>query len=778
MTQRWGWSDAAVAAGLVLSVLLLWKLRLMDPASQPYRMLSSNGDLYTQIYPMAFRGAAWIRAGHVPLWNPFQYGGHPFLATGIYGVLYPFNFPYLLLPTAAAMEAVVLLHLSAVGVFMYAFARAIDLGRPAATLAAITFIFSGFMVAQSLWFPPAMCAATWLPLALLAIERMVRTRSVTWAVGLGAAVALAFLAGWPQTWLYSIYAIAAYGVMRLGVALRAPAERSHVGHILLLFVLAATLSAGLMAGQLLPGLELQGLGPRRAGGLSLQQILILGGSTSPRWLLDEALRSVPGEPSLASVGILAFLLVPLAIFVRPLRAWTYCFAVLLVFSAGVVMSADSPIFRLYHALPGMSWFRAPLRILYLQAFAAAALSGIGLELLTAPRPRAALHQRVRLIAMVAAIAALLFLATAPTDLRSRVFLLLGALLTGAALWTPRPVGRLALAVAIISVVWWNLFSNTVNGFVHPYHDTTPFDAERKVLEFIHANQGFERTYFHAPIPSPPIMAKQGTLREIYSITDYEPLSLRRYDRFFHLLESTATHRLADNTFTGRLNADPAAPTFGLIDLMSVRYIVTAKREAQFKTDLQKRHRSWRVSPMSPLLSTKLVLFENQDVLPRAFVAHGIVRAEDEEAALAAITAPGFDPRTTVVLEGGPPTGADLPAGTMEPARLLRYEPSTVSVEATAARPGYLVLTDTFFPGWTATVDDAPVPILRANYLFRAVAVPAGRHTVTFAYAPRSFALGIGITIASLVIMIVLVVGSRVQLMRAKSSVAATSAPIT
>jgi uncharacterized membrane protein YfhO len=64
-----------------------------------------------------------------------------------------------------------------------------------------------------------------------------------------------------------------------------------------------------------------------------------------------------------------------------------------------------------------------------------------------------------------------------------------------------------------------------------------------------------------------------------------------------------------------------------------------------------------------------------------------------------------------------------------------------------------VLTDTFYPGWTASVDGSPQPILRANYLFRAVRLPAGDHRVTFVYAPRSFAWGAGIALTTAALLI-------------------------
>ena len=63
--------------------------------------------------------------------------------------------------------------------------------------------------------------------------------------------------------------------------------------------------------------------------------------------------------------------------------------------------------------------------------------------------------------------------------------------------------------------------------------------------------------------------------------------------------------------------------------------------------------------------------------------------------------------------------------------------------------GYLVLSDPFYPGWRAELDGSPAEILRANYAFRAVAVPAGSHTVTMTFRPASWIAGLAISLATL-----------------------------
>ncbi|MDE2993637.1 MAG: YfhO family protein, partial [Chloroflexota bacterium] len=95
-------------------------------------------------------------------------------------------------------------------------------------------------------------------------------------------------------------------------------------------------------------------------------------------------------------------------------------------------------------------------------------------------------------------------------------------------------------------------------------------------------------------------------------------------------------------------------------------------------------------------------------------------------------------------DGGAASGA---------ATLVVEEPERIIVETDAARPGILVLTDTFYPGWRVTVDGAPASLLQANYLFRGVHVPAGAHRIEFTYHPTPFQRGLLVSALTLAIVL-------------------------
>jgi hypothetical protein len=133
------------------------------------------------------------------------------------------------------------------------------------------------------------------------------------------------------------------------------------------------------------------------------------------------------------------------------------------------------------------------------------------------------------------------------------------------------------------------------------------------------------------------------------------------------------------------------------------------------------------------------VYEHVATLPRAFVVHQATVLADDEAALAALGNPAFDPAQTAILAEGQELTGDI---TGSPAEIVAYEPELVRVRASLDTPGYLVLTDTDYPGWQAKVDGQPAPIVRADLYFRAVALAAGEHEITFHYRPTRTYLGL------------------------------------
>jgi uncharacterized membrane protein YfhO len=143
------------------------------------------------------------------------------------------------------------------------------------------------------------------------------------------------------------------------------------------------------------------------------------------------------------------------------------------------------------------------------------------------------------------------------------------------------------------------------------------------------------------------------------------------------------------------------------------------------------------------------MYENPRALPRAWLVGRSLVYPSHEERLAFMTTPSFDPRRAVVLEtGAAEEGAEDVKGALG---LEASEAGHYAFRVETPVDAYLVLTESFYPGWTARVDGAPAEILRADHLFQAVRLSAGRHKVTFTY--RSRFLGLGFALAALTALV-------------------------
>ncbi len=152
-------------------------------------------------------------------------------------------------------------------------------------------------------------------------------------------------------------------------------------------------------------------------------------------------------------------------------------------------------------------------------------------------------------------------------------------------------------------------------------------------------------------------------------------------------------------------------------------------------------------------SDQTTVIENADALPRAFLIHA-AEILDDAATLARLRAYTFDPRQVVLLaDGDARADASPEQADDESVEIVAYQPEHVELAVTAKRQGYVILSDTWYPGWTAWLDGKPTALYRADYTFRAVKVDAGTHKIEFDYAPMSFYLGAAISVTTLMVLV-------------------------
>jgi Bacterial membrane protein YfhO len=234
-------------------------------------------------------------------------------------------------------------------------------------------------------------------------------------------------------------------------------------------------------------------------------------------------------------------------------------------------------------------------------------------------------------------------------------------------------------------------------------------------------------------------AKVGTYFEVPVLNDVEPLSLVDFRAYADALRGGAPADVTalPTVFMGEVAPPRDRYDSRLLNLAGVRFVVTddagVANVAKWFSDEVKLS-AWA-------RSGDQIVYENRAAFPRAF----FVPSEDAHGATAncldVLRSPGFDPATAVLLEESATSAPrSEPRGTASVA-IHAYAPSEVRLAIASDASGFVVLTDAFYPGWTATIDGTDAPILRADCFFRAVRVTAGKHDITFRYTPRSFLLG-------------------------------------
>lgn len=183
--------------------------------------------------------------------------------------------------------------------------------------------------------------------------------------------------------------------------------------------------------------------------------------------------------------------------------------------------------------------------------------------------------------------------------------------------------------------------------------------------------------------------------------------------------------------------DPATglPNENALDLLNTRYVVAPGTLPGLEPVYQDEQ-------------TGMVVSENPDAVPRAFFVGETEVVADPEAAWQRLRDPAFDPRRTALLaeplDGFATTPLDSAATAT--ATLERYTPDEIVWRVQTDAPRLLVVSEVYYPaGWTATLDGAPVPIVRADYLLRAVPVPPGEHTLVMRFAPAREAASVWIS---------------------------------
>ena len=367
--------------------MLPWRAERTPPEKPRWDALLWDG--MAQYYPWRSFAARMARRGLVPLWNPHEFCGTPFVANGQSAFFYPPNWLFFIVDTRYAFGLLAAMHYLLAGLFVLLLGRELGLSAGAAVTGAVAFMFGGFIVAWT-ELPTLMNSAVWLPAAAWAIERSFRRPSITGPVWLAVALAMTLLAGHLQIAAYVCLTAGAHLSARAVWALCRARRGAVPGKALLLCVMAFGAAACLAAIQLLPTLELAKLSSRggvRAdeAGFRFRADRALKPVMLPTFVLPDFLgtprewaeHGLPYSETCGYVGKLTLLLALVGLFgARPRPAVFFAGLALIAVNAargGVVARL------LYYHVPGMAQAGGFARILCVYTFAVAVLAALGAD---------------------------------------------------------------------------------------------------------------------------------------------------------------------------------------------------------------------------------------------------------------------------------------------------------------------------------------------------------------------------------------------------------------
>lgn len=717
----------AVVAPLDLELLMEpWKSECAAQFPAFHEVQTPLLDCMTQYHPWRVYARECLRAGELPLWDPYAFCGTPLLANQQTGVFYPPNLLFWLLPLRYAYTWAAYLALVLAGAFTWGLARELGISRSGAALSVMGFVSSGFVVAWLCYMGPVN-SFLWAPLGVWMVFRYSRRRELPCLLGLALAAACTILGGHAQAGLYALAMMLA-STLYVSLAPREGEPAVPLGRRLLPMVPllgAVALGLALAAAQVLPTLELTGLNYRTGGetlpprGLQLRQLNVL---VAPQahgniaWLSEGLFPAYGFHNYVETTGYVALVAVWLGAFAAAFgtdrRRWLFVGALL----AGLVLAVEGPHQRMLHALlPPLRQMSNVGRAVCLYGLTLPVLAGWGLDRLRCypwgeerARSRAlGLSLCVLLTCVLALSASWTRLAVAEEQfapgpaLERQVGPIRASLLAGVGL-ALAPAGLLVLArrgaagrlvaggVLVLALADAAVFAW---GF-HPAVDPRLVDAQPPTLTWLREQTGGTYRILTLPTPgAPPLSQLLPNLPTLGRLRD-----VRGYDSLY---PQTAAEVLA------KLNPDEPADlltgTRGeLADRLSIRYIV---RRGGPGSDLGRT-----LAPTArPLVS------ENPTAWPIAFAT--------SDAAL--------------------------------PASAEGVQPAEVAWRANARRiePGpwqQAWLCETAYGGWHAYTERGETPLRASPPNHKhAEAGPSG--AVDIVYQPGSFAVGLFVSLSALAV---------------------------
>ena len=732
------------------------------PGSIPHK--AQGPDVAKELVPWKHFVIESLKNGQIPFWNPYNFSGNPQMANFQSGVFYPANLIFFIFNFENAWTLYILSSSVLAAFFTYLFLRRLKASEYASVFGGIIFAFSSYMV---VWIEYGNIGHTlvFLPIALYFTDQILAKINHKTFVGLITVLVLSILAGYIQGVFYIYLTVLSYFFIKGYLDKLLSRQKIFVCLAALVFPIALCLF------QLLPTFELFSHSTR--GNYSIEQIRQL---LNPLWYLVTILApDFFGNPAtrnywfdgtyierVSYFGLIPFIFAVFAIFSLFKRTEIKIFFI--IFLSTILLATDLIITKFFYLIPiPVISTAVPTRILSLFVFSGSILAAFGLDQFTKSKEKKYAFI-ISLIALLLLCCVFVFVSFYPRidptliqnfniakrNLIIPIASVLAFLVLTFFFFRIRIKNKVPIFVVLI-------FAITFFDLHYYFQKITPFAPrefmypQTPVVEFLQKNAGINRFWGYG---SAYIESNFQTFDKTFSPEGNDPLHIKEYTE---LVSSSKNGRIPEilprpdaNVAPGAGYEDLANNLFRqkILNIAGVKYVLNKDEtingdhnpdyvtfpEDKYKLVWQKRY--WQV-------------YENLKVAPRYFITNKYTVAENSNRALKILFNPEFNERNTLILNEDPKIESVNLDSKIE---LVKYSGNKVIFKTRSSDRALFYLSDNYYPGWQAYVDDSNTKILRANYTFRAIVVPSGEHKVVFEYKPKSFYYGLYIAGGSLVLL--------------------------
>jgi hypothetical protein len=720
-----------------------------------------------------FSRERWLDSRERTFWNPYVFAG--LAATASLADSRPQYLPDLVLDAIEWLTHLagwpplmlpLLCHLA--GMFaMAVLARALWNAGPAAMVwAALAWgLMPNLLVPLAFGHDAQFVIAALIPLALVSVHRLFAARER--ASGIGAALMLGLvlgfqgLAGHPQFVAYSGALVIAFAIERW----RRFGRASRLGLAALGIVLGAAISMAVW----LPALLYSGQSVRAGiwGGVPLGEVARF--SHQPRDLAALFWPWAVGFGDATYWGglfrndypqYLGISLIALSVAAWPRRreeSRSPAFLLYLLAALAVVLSLGpnlGPLYGLLHGLPVLAKFRVAVAILIVAQLALALLSARGVDRWIHTDPSTSSSPRWLGLGIAAAFVAILGLlvafgplaetyAQAAMDARPALAFADARALAGRAGWDllirGLVLGALTVLLALCGRAGWLGRAVPVALVLVLIADLASVSAPilRRATGPIAALEG----------PPPPPLARVAARNPEWRALPLERAGFLSNRWVSWRARSVTGEHGAINRYWDDLFSAGAVRHYAALCGLAVRYVAT---DASIRVDSAYADPVMEGDTVLPVLSLR-------GALPRAHAVPRVVAPGSDQAVIAGLFADDFDPaRIAYTIDSA--AAGDYPGSAACSLRWIEDLPDRLVLETESAERAFLVVADSYVPGWHARVDDRSTTLFRVNHMVRGVALPPGRHRVSMSYQPEGWRAGVMSTRLSLAVTILLCFG--------------------